>query len=102
MKEADCPPRHSPPIFHKRPSPLSSTTTHLVATPSSYPEHAGIKTTIVRNRGLPSYKTVYLVCSFVESLIARKRGFAKRRYKKLKNVFSNTIAVYRVIYVFKK
>lgn len=51
---------------------LSLTTTHLVATPSSYPEYAGIKTTIVRNRGLPSCKIIYYVL-LSSQLIARKR-----------------------------
>lgn len=66
------------PSYIPREAPLSSTTTHLVATPSSYPEPAGIKTTIVRNHGLPSRKTIYLLCLFVEPLIAKKRGIAEK------------------------
>lgn len=97
MKEADCPPRHSPPIFHERP-PLSSTTTHLVA---SYPEPVGIKTTIVCNRDQPSCKTVYLLCPFVKPLIVRKRGIAEKFLKIICILKSNNCLLCKQ-YIFKK
>jgi len=78
MKEADCPPRHSPLIFHERPVFL-----RLLYTWSQLPRHIlnlDIKTMIVRNCSLPFAQTVYLLCPFVKSLIAQKQGIVGKLF----------------------